>query len=139
MLKDDWDRLHQLIAPEELPEVFRGTRDWGPVRGEEAKAQGEWEKHHSTFEELGIDPKRAGCSDRDSPPWESLEDVPVSAGLGSLLWCLWLTLSGGHCGGSVWCSETFEDLVTRWFNSSRGCISQFKTARPFWPSKVPLN
>ena len=106
MLKDDWDRLHQLIAPEELPEVFRGTRDWGPVRGEEAKAQGEWEKHHSTFEELGIDPKRAGCSDRDSPPWESLEDVPVSAGLGSLLWCLWLTLSGGHCGGSVWCSDT---------------------------------
>ena len=111
--------MHQLIAPEELPEVFRGTRDWAPVRAEEAKAQGEWEKHHSTFEELGIDPKRAGCSDRDSPPWESLEDVPVSRVLGllSLLSALADSLAG-VCGGSAWCSDTVFTNKSSWLIES---------------------
>lgn len=64
-----------LNQPKFLSVCFRGTRDWADMREHEARAADEWEKHHATFAELGIDPERAGCSDTDPPPFVK-DEVP---------------------------------------------------------------
>jgi hypothetical protein len=74
-LGDDWDAFHAIVDPAQLPECFRGTRDWADMREHEAKVVDEWEKHHASFAELGIDPERAGCSDTDPPPFVE-DEVP---------------------------------------------------------------
>jgi hypothetical protein len=68
LLKDDYDRLHSLVDKSELPDTFRGTKDWAPVREAEQALSADPAMNRCTFADLGV--SSADHSDADPRPYD---------------------------------------------------------------------
>jgi hypothetical protein len=65
LLGDDWEQMHSIVDPSQLPASFGGTLDYEPTRVVLEEALPDWERHVSSWHDLGISAAHVTCAQTD--------------------------------------------------------------------------